>query len=60
MRKSGRSRWNEEDHDIAAETTMRLAILGGFAPLYAYEQAGFGSFPYVQGNDGTWIKCNAA
>ena len=56
MRKAGRMRWNDDDWNVAAETTMRLMVLGGVLPVECYVHGGFGPFPYVMGNDGAWIN----
>lgn len=56
MREAGRSRWNEHDADLAAEITMRNMVFGGFLPPACYEQCIGEPFPYVMGNDGSWIK----
>lgn len=48
MRKGGRSRWNEDDANIAAEVTNRLMVWGGFLPAEAYEALGFGIHPMLR------------
>jgi len=58
MRAAGRSAWSEDDLNAAGERTMRLAVLGGHLPVQCYEMSGYGPFPFVQGNDGSWIKLN--
>ena len=59
MRKAGRKRWNLEDRNLAAEVTMRHVVLGGFLPPECYEQQIGQPFPYIRGNDGSWIKPGA-
>jgi len=60
MRKAGRTRWNLDDRNLAGETTVRICILAGLLHVQAYEGLGYGKFPYVQGNDGSWIKLRKA
>ncbi len=59
MRKAGRTRWNEEDWNHAAETMMRFMVLGEMLPVQCYTSE-FGPFPYVMGNQGTWISLQEA
>lgn len=54
MRKACRTRWNDEDWNAAAERMVRLAVLGGFAPVEAYRDCTGAEFPYVMGTDGQW------
>lgn len=44
MRAGGRDVWSVEDYDVAAELTVRLSIIHGFAPVRAYADCGFGEF----------------
>jgi hypothetical protein len=37
MRKACRPRWNDDDWNVAAETTARLMVHGGFWPAAIYE-----------------------
>lgn len=60
MRKAGRAAWNEDDADLAVEVTMRHVVLGGFLPPEVYAIHTGKPFPYVMGNDGSWIKPNPA
>lgn len=59
MRKAGRARWNDDDWNLAAETTMRFMVLGDILPVECYTRE-FGPFPYVMGNQGEWIKLREA
>lgn len=59
MRKAGRTKWNLADYNLASETTMRLMVLGGMLPMQCYTGSGFGDFPYVTANNGSWIKLRA-
>ena len=56
MRKAGRQRWNDDDFNVAAETTMRFTVLGGFLPVECYESGGFGQFPFYRNNRGKWVR----
>jgi hypothetical protein len=60
MRKAGRQRWNDDDMDIAIEVQMRHMVLGGFLPPEIYVRHVGEPFPFVLGNDGSWIKLMAA
>lgn len=55
MRKAGRTKWSENDAALACETTMRLVVLGGFLPSEIYTVHTGREFPYIRGNDGSWI-----
>lgn len=56
MDKAGRSKWNDEDYNVASEVTNRWMVFGGFLPPECYEQLVGKPFPYILGNDGSWIK----
>jgi hypothetical protein len=59
MRKAGRAAWSETDYDVAAETTVRLSILGGFAPVQAYRDCCGEEFPYTLAANGAWVSADA-
>ena len=56
MREAGRTAWSLEDANLAVEVTMRFIVLGGFLPPEVYPIHTGKPFPYVRGNDGSWIK----
>lgn len=58
MQKAGRKAWNADDHDLAVETQMRFVVFAGFLPPEIYEDHCGQPFPYIRGNDGSWIKRN--
>lgn len=55
MRKVGRLAWNDDDYNLAAETSARVSILAGILHVEAYADLGFGEFPYAQASNGTWV-----
>ena len=58
MQKAGRKAWNDEDYDLAVRVQMHHIVLGGFLPPEVYQDHCGEPFPYVRGNDGSWIKLN--